>query len=215
MAAGFCLDMLLDPHLVEVWCDAHDDIVLVRGQAPHQLVEFVQVKSNDPNQYWSMALLTERDLAAKVISKTPANGATVPARRPRCLLEKSLAHDRCDEEVAFRVVSLAPLNRDLKLLTYPLGHEDRGIDSTAFQALCHLAPDKIKNFQSGNGNDYRFWLQRTLWETAPEPKKLERLNGEVLSRALEAEGHSLLGAQRKEIYLRLLRKVKEAGDALD
>ena len=52
VAAGFCLEMLLDPTLEEVWCETQDDITLIRKPNGKIQVEFVQVKRNENDQLW-------------------------------------------------------------------------------------------------------------------------------------------------------------------
>jgi hypothetical protein len=53
VAAGKCLDMLLDGGPCEVWCEAEDDIVLVWLIQGEEWFDFVQVKSNELDQLWS------------------------------------------------------------------------------------------------------------------------------------------------------------------
>jgi len=45
VSAGFCLDMLEDTKLIEVWCETLDDILLIFQMPDSVCVEFVQVKS--------------------------------------------------------------------------------------------------------------------------------------------------------------------------
>lgn len=52
VAAGFCLEMLLDEKIEQVWCEVFDDVTLFLGIDGVQEVEFVQVKSNELNQLW-------------------------------------------------------------------------------------------------------------------------------------------------------------------
>lgn len=59
VAVGKCLDMLLGGGLLEVWCEAEDDIVLVWLINNVEWFEFVQVKGNDLGQAWTVAKLCE------------------------------------------------------------------------------------------------------------------------------------------------------------
>ena len=104
IAAGFCLDMLTDERLLEVWCESQDDITLIWEVAGQIKVEFVQVKSNELNQLWSVATICNRE--GKGVGHS--------------ILEKSLANDRCEEACCFRIVTTRPVQDELKLLTYPL-----------------------------------------------------------------------------------------------
>src|SRR5215207_4590576 len=84
VAAQFCLLMTKDPELSEVWCETVDDIVLIWGSPPNQIVEFIQVKANDLNQYWTMAKVTERD-GAVGIATNGAQQETVVQGAPSCI----------------------------------------------------------------------------------------------------------------------------------
>jgi len=49
IAVSFLLEMLVDPVLLRVHCETHDDVLLVRadGDGGAQTAEYVQVKSNE------------------------------------------------------------------------------------------------------------------------------------------------------------------------
>ena len=49
VAASFCIRMMLDDQLKEVWCEAVDDITLIWQRGLGEEVEFLQVKSEEPN----------------------------------------------------------------------------------------------------------------------------------------------------------------------
>jgi hypothetical protein len=61
VAAGLCLDMLADPTLAQVWCESQDDITLVWLAGIAEEIEFVQVKSNELDQLWTIAKLMEKE----------------------------------------------------------------------------------------------------------------------------------------------------------
>src|SRR5688572_27416124 len=61
IAVGFCLDMLIDPELAEVWCETQDDITLLWRREAGLVVEFVQAKSHELNQLWSISELCKRE----------------------------------------------------------------------------------------------------------------------------------------------------------
>ena len=44
VAASYLIHLLEEPTLLEVWCETHDDITLIRQGQATQEVEFVQVK---------------------------------------------------------------------------------------------------------------------------------------------------------------------------
>jgi hypothetical protein len=57
VAARFCIEMVRDTCLLEVWCETEDDITLLWDRGDGIVVEFVQVKANELSQLWSVALL--------------------------------------------------------------------------------------------------------------------------------------------------------------
>ncbi|MEE9911328.1 MAG: DUF4297 domain-containing protein [Deltaproteobacteria bacterium] len=111
VAAGFCLDMLDDVTLIEVWCETLDDITLIFYMIDGTCVEFVQVKGTEFNQMWTVARVCHRETKGNGISK--------------CILERSLAQDRCLERCRFRMVTARPVKDELKVLTLPYNAPDR------------------------------------------------------------------------------------------
>src|SRR5262245_36738935 len=60
VAVGFVLALLEMPDLLQVWCETHDDITLIWQGLSSEEIEFVQVKSNELDQLWSIAKLCDR-----------------------------------------------------------------------------------------------------------------------------------------------------------
>ena len=197
VAAGFCLDMLGDDGLREVWCESQDDITLLWGTEP--TVEFVQVKSNELNQLWTVAKLCERD--------AKGNGSS------RCILEKSLAFDRCKENLRFRLVTARPVATELKVLTIPLGDRAGGEGQQALAALCKLLRPKVTDYKSSNGNDYAFWTCRAFWDVRHEEKSVRLENIDKLCRHLQKKDVFLASEHLDELYSKCLRKVWDASCA--
>jgi hypothetical protein len=98
--------MLLDTSIREVWCETHEDITLLSelNSQKELCVEFVQVKAHEFDQLWSAAKITARELQGN--GKAPG----------KCIVEKSLAHDRCKEPCCFRVVTARPVMDELQVL---------------------------------------------------------------------------------------------------
>ena len=44
VAAGICIELVVNPTLKQVWCETQDDITLIWDAPDGELVEFVQVK---------------------------------------------------------------------------------------------------------------------------------------------------------------------------
>jgi len=61
VVARFCLELLTNFDLLEVWCESQDDITLIWGIDGNQINEFVQVKGNKLAQFWSTSLLCRRE----------------------------------------------------------------------------------------------------------------------------------------------------------
>lgn len=131
--------MLEDPTLSQVWCETQDDVTLLWMNPSGEEVEFVQVKSNEFDQLWSIAKLLEKEKAkeADELCGADANGHAddndgvngdgkgqdesaganpkkmAKKKVGRCILEKSLQYDRCKEPVRFRVVTSRPIKDEL------------------------------------------------------------------------------------------------------
>ncbi|HUT44305.1 MAG TPA: dsDNA nuclease domain-containing protein, partial [Desulfobacterales bacterium] len=57
LAVSFLLDMYENESLEQVWCETQDDITLIWNIDGNESVEFVQAKSSNLNQLWSVAEL--------------------------------------------------------------------------------------------------------------------------------------------------------------
>jgi Cap4-like dsDNA endonuclease family protein len=121
VAVAFCLEMLTNPALIEVWCETQDDMTLISQKSGHEAVEFVQVKSHEFDQLWTIAKLCEKKI------------------NERSILEKSLAQDRCQEECYFRIVTVRDVRSELKILTYPFDSPLRVGGCVATEQLCAAA----------------------------------------------------------------------------
>lgn len=201
VAASFCMDMAIRSDLKSVWFETYDDITLIWDEANSDFVEFIQVKSNKPDQLWSIALLCEREKSRK----NPQGIGT-------SILEKSLAHDRCIEKCKFRLITSENVKQELKLLTFPINHHTR-TQQSAFDALDHSVSQKITAVVSANGNGVRFWLTRTLWDVRGSEEAVHDHNLILLENLISKEGGFLAIDQRRELYLKLLRKVQVASKA--
>jgi hypothetical protein len=200
VAAGYCISMLSEPRLLQVWCETQDDITLIWKGAEEpssEEVEFVQVKSNELDQLWSIALLCQQD--NKAASATS-------------ILEKSLQYDRCTEPCRFRIVTLRPPNKDLEILTHNHASPTRCCIPNPLQALNAEAKKRLVTFTSPNGHDCSFWLAFATWETKHDLSSVRNANLLALARILAKEGLYLAPDQSDEVYLKILAKVQQAAD---
>src|SRR5262249_8573053 len=151
IAAGFYIDMLLSDGLIQVWCETHDDITLIWQGKQTEEVEFVQVKSEEFNQLWTVAKLCERE-------RTPAN----PDGKGTSILEKSLANARCCDPCRFRIITTRPVKDELKLLTYSLDSEYRLSNAAKLEELEVTVGARVGTFRSANGKGHAYWLSNVL-----------------------------------------------------
>lgn len=203
VAARFCIEMLSNDNLKEVWCETYDDIVLIWNNSGQESVEFVQVKAENPNQLWTPALLCRRD---KKKGETEKSGSSIP--------ERSLAKDCCHEDVFFRLVTSWEINSELEILKLKREHRDRGLETLKFSELLKLVQEKIGNYQSAKGNKCNSWLQRVLWEIDSQ-QNLEKINCFNLLKVLEQMGSPIATDSAINVYNDLLALVKQAAEKLD
>jgi len=171
-AAGFCLEMLGDKTLSQVWCEDQDDITLIWQVNGQEEVEFVQVKSNEFDQLWSAAKLYERKKAQKDTS----------------ILERSLAYDRCKEPCRFRIVTAHPVMPELSALKLAPDHPNRAGKKAEIDALRDKLDEHLDRCMSPNGHDISFWLAHTRWEVAGLEDAIRAKNLVELQRLVDSYG---------------------------
>lgn len=194
IAAHYCIRMLLDSTLKEVWCETYDDIVLIWDQGDEELVEFVQVKSELPGGLWSIAKLCER---------TKGAGSS--------LLETSLARESCAEPARFRLVLARQLGAELELLSRDFGHSDRSIGNPKFKALVDGVGGRLDGFKSPKGNDHAYWLANgQCWSIADEA--IRAINERDLQSVLEQRVAFADTALVNFVYENLLSFVKTVAE---
>lgn len=196
VAACKCLDMLLADGPAEVWCEAEDDIVLVWVTAGDECFEFVQVKSTDIGQAWTVARLCE-----------PTGGGNGPGR---CIVEKSLAHDRANEKCRFRIVTSWNPDATLLPLTAEFGLPARMANASGIAAAAQAIETKIAGRTSPNNHGILFWAEATVWEVRASAQDLKNENLLKLERVLEVAAILLDSEQRQRLYDRLYLKVQDA-----
>ena len=208
VAVAFYLEMLTDEQLAAVWCEAEDDITLIWDRDVGESVEFVQVKQNELEQLWTAALICSRDGAAT----TETFGET----RPNSLMEKSLSHDRFREPCTFRVVTSWQLHPDLAVLKYPLAHAHRANGSSIIDGVITkiaTVANRSGRFVSLNERDVTFWVRHVLWDVRESVTALSNANLHALEEFVATRNGFLAIDQRKDLYLKLLVRAKEAAAA--
>ncbi|MEK6260985.1 MAG: dsDNA nuclease domain-containing protein [Planctomycetota bacterium] len=194
VAAGFCLDMISDPSLAQVWSENQDDVTLIWEGVTATEVEFVQVKSNEMDQLWSISMLCgDGDVKAKGI------------------LEKSLQYDRCAENVRFRIVTSRSVMGELSVLTYCLDSQHRAPTTASFVKLRMEIVARLPHVTSPKGNGCEFWLERTYWMIVHALKAIHDANIIKVSKLVQAHGELLMHDQFEELYSNLLTRVFDGG----
>jgi Cap4 dsDNA endonuclease len=201
VAAGKCLDMLLDGGPCEVWCEAEDDIVLVWLIQGEEWFEFVQVKSNELDQLWSVAKLCEQESAKD-------------GKRPgACIVEKSLAHDRGDGKCRFRFVTCREPHSELAVLKLALDDPARTSADSGLAEVVAAVGHRIPRCTSPSGNGVEFCVRMTVWEYKASVTDIEHENLIKIDHILHRENAFLAPDQKRELYAKLLQKVYEASMA--
>lgn len=125
-------------------------------------------------------------------------------------MEKSLAKDCFQEECRFRIVTQRDVMADLRVLREPLGSSVRRSNGTKLGELQEKIGSQIDGFQSENGNDAVFWVDRTFWDVQGAEEDVINKNLLTLDRYADRIGAQLAPDQREEVYRRLLTIVKDA-----
>jgi Cap4 dsDNA endonuclease len=197
IAVSFLLEMLQSPTLLKVHCESHDDILLVRNVDGQLYAEFVQVKAGEINKLWSAADLCRRDAGV---------GSSV--------FEISLTRDAHLEHSLFRLVTLRPVAKELKPLTYVRGAPGREPSNASVIALRDEINSRCAGASSKKANGTSFWIDRCYWDIRHDQARIAALNLIFLLKLSIAEGRMLL-CDQAEIILDELRSIaKEAGKAL-
>lgn len=199
VAVSKCLDMLAAGGPIEVWCEAEDDLVLVWRCDDGEQFEFVQVKSDDLGQAWTVAKLCARE-ASK-------NGKQLK----RSIVEKSLAHARGAESCRFKIVTRwEPDPKKLAILKLAADRRDSDEAVKALEAATAVIQKQLGDCASPNGDGIGAWVQRTTWEVQGSTQAVRNESIVKLGRALNAQQLWLATDQIEELHDRLLRKVQAA-----
>jgi len=194
----YCLGLLMDESLTEVWYENQDDITLIMERDGSTLVEFVQVKSNDLNQLWSIPKLCER----KKVAGKPKIGSSI--------LERSLSYDRCSEACCFRIITTSDVNDELKLLNKPRKSAQRMAQIEGLTAIKTNTSGKIGDFKSDNNHDCCFWIDNAEWEVIFSDEAIINKSLLLLDKIIEQRGTTLFQEQKNDLYEKILVRVYNA-----
>jgi len=199
IAVGYLLDMLEDPSIQKVHCETHDDVILISQQdaSAQVIAEYVQVKGSEDDKYWSVA-----DLCFKVKGKAGSS-----------IYETSLERDKHSEVSRFRIVTLRPVDSDLKILTFDRQASNRTGDPTKITELVAAIEKKCKDAKSDKGNGANFWVRNCLWEERQSEEQNRQVNLLRVIKISARENRLLLPEQAETLLQELRQKAKDAGDA--
>lgn len=199
IAVGFLLEMLENRALLRVHCETHDDVLLVREMdgVATRLAEFVQVKAGEPDKLWSVA-----DLCAR---KNARDGTSI--------FEISLARDMYCEISRFRLVTLRPVVKELKILTFPLEAPGRETDGERFATLFNELDKRFPGLKSPKNNGAVYWLGNCIWDECYTEQAVRNSNLIRLIRLSINEKLPLLPDQAEVLLEELRAQAKAAGEA--
>ncbi|MBP6739679.1 MAG: DUF4297 domain-containing protein [Leptospiraceae bacterium] len=183
------LEMLCDKNTQEIWFEGEDDIVILTSQNGVNIVEMIQVKSNDLDSRWSV----EKMLAQEI-------------------LQKSLQRGRCNEDVNYRITTSYDVDDVLAVLKEERGSNNRTTEK--IKALSKKIIAKKPNIPSNKkGHTVDDWLNKCWWEKLPDSIETLRAQNIMLleTSLLKIRGVHLIIDQRVELYQKLLSLVAEAG----
>ncbi len=208
VAVAFFLEMLANPELSAVWCEAEDDITLIWALSGGEAVEFVQVKHEQLTQLWTASKLCERDRVA--------DAAAGDDPQPASLLEKSLSHDRCSEPCSFRIVTSWQLHPEITVLQYPIDHAYRASGHEQIEAVVARVitlASRHRGFSSANGHDADFWVRHVVWSVRESEQAVVNANAVALEAFVGSQRGILATDQRRELYIKLLMAARNAAEA--
>ena len=207
VAAGYCIDMLNEENLIEVWCETLDDITIIHISGNDEVFEFIQVKSNQLNHLWSIAEFCKQE-------STKENKKTIK-KINSSIFEKLFANERAEakERCLFRMVTAFEVKDDLRILKLPLNSPLRTSTNNDLCNLCTEIEKKQPNYRTPSGNDTTSCLARTLWEVRHNIQSIKNENLLKLRKFSSEIGVFLTEDQWDELYVKILSRVKEAGRA--
>lgn len=217
VAAGFLIQLLEDPTLIEVWCESQDDITLVWLRSGTECVEYVQVKGQ-MSRPWSVALLC----SAEAMLQSEQDDATVSApvsgqaAMPKTIVEKLLANDRSSDhvEVLFRLVVRNRSTKELTPLHAEQDSQERAASNPLYHSMCDKFIDRLPNAVSPNGNDLLFWIEHARMEYVADEPQVIAVNMQKLARLIyDFHGEPLSPEQTQAFYREIVTKAFNAGKA--
>ena len=195
VAASFVIDMLDDPSILQIECETADDVTIRWMIEDVAINEYVQVKTTDGDNKWSVKELAARD-----------------KNRPgTSIAERSLACDAHDEAPLFRLVTVREPRGNLVHFKIPRNNRAAVADSMALAAEPFL--NKYPGFKSKNQRTLADWAGSLLWQVEHSMDKLADRNKLRLLKLAGRDGERPNFSEVEASYSALLNIVIDAGDA--
>jgi hypothetical protein len=172
--------------------------VVIRNPAAGEIVaEYVQVKGSEEDKFWSVA-----DLCIRTKAKIGTS-----------IYETSLERDKHCERSQFRIVTLRPVNQDLKILTYGRDSSGRKSLDAKIVSLIGAIDQKCPGAKSAKSNGAPFWVENCYWEERQTEATNRQSNLVRVLKLSAKDGHPLLPEQAEVLLQELRARAKAAGDA--
>ena len=195
-ALRYCVSVATDGDWEEVWCESHDDIVLMKQTGLVERHRFVQVKYQaNAGSHWSAAQLC----------RTPHGKPSVE----HSVLCKLFSRDQFHGQSDFRLAVNEGVVDDLKPFHYLWGHEEPAVDLTcraALDLILRLAP-----WVPLHGRTREEFVARFAIERHPaEVDDMEARIREELDRLLRSADIALLADELGYVFQDLYQVVYRA-----
>lgn len=193
VGAAFCIDLLSETTINEIWFENLDDITLIHEANGGTIVEFVQVKAHHPMSRWSIPNLTYKE-------------------KGNSIFEKSLNQCRCKEPVKIRIVTCYDVTEELEILTHFI---DSPLRKSKIDKIDFIEKKLLEKFGhtliSPSGLTIREWVDNCYWDKRPDSiEALESCNKIALENTLRVININLQPEYRDELYQQVLNRVMEA-----
>ncbi|WP_116126440.1 dsDNA nuclease domain-containing protein [Lewinella sp. IMCC34183] len=197
VGAHYCLDMIVEEEIDEIWLEKQDDITLFRKQSNKVVVEFVQVKHNtEKGSRWSLPDFCRRE--------SDKLGTSIA--------EKLLMNDRCTEDTLFQIAASYSLKKDdLGCLTLKRESLERQFAGENLKELINQLEDRLPGVTSPKGNGWEYLVKNCYWKKFPgDVKSIRSINILRFEDLLNSMGYSCNIDQRKQMYDNFLGLVRDA-----
>lgn len=191
VAVHLLLKMLADAQIAELRCESEDDITVIWEHAGQEIVEFIQVKSEDHPRLWSVADITR-----------PVRGS---------LVEASMSRDAIREPARFCFVTRTSVQPELRPLRRSPGTPP---PDPGTRSIGSIKADLIRNLGTAASKqcaDAGEWCERASWIEFAQVEDVVNANRALLDEVLASR--VVLQPHREKLLERLRSMVFRAAKA--